>query len=68
MGLLRDLPDWDREALEANDDVTRMRGDMLHHSDTTGNAIRCNTQQPRRKSLDMRICNPTPLQRLSDHS
>ena len=26
MGLLRDLPDWDREALEANDDVTRMRG------------------------------------------
>jgi hypothetical protein len=26
MSLLRDLPDWDREALEANGDVMRMRG------------------------------------------
>jgi hypothetical protein len=25
MGLLRDLPDWDREVLEANDGTTRIR-------------------------------------------
>jgi hypothetical protein len=24
MGMPRDLPDWDREVLQANDDVTRM--------------------------------------------
>jgi hypothetical protein len=49
MGLPRDLPDWDREVLGANDGDARRRGRYWHLSDTTGNAIRCNTGQAKAK-------------------
>jgi hypothetical protein len=65
MGLLRDLPDCDREVLEAS--VLRgYEGD----ADTTRNAIRCNARQgtERKPAQEWGIATSGhPLQRMNSH-